>query len=520
MQKTVTFLLCLASFSLSLAMELKVAGCKIDKDQLCIYWGKEEFPFAPRNTYAKNYGFIGKHYPGAYETIYVRYFPPGMQKPTIIIFDPNRKKIVEKMEIPSGFDHNSTYFSMLTDSQGKKYPFIAPGQHYTENKDQQWWEMTLFSPVKTQKIDLKFKVGGKSAEKLTAFRHNGGWLHDVDGDGWQDIHLPYMRYIHIISGKTGKTLSINKLDVAKSSEPNSPEWFHSGRFYGSFTPFKNKTNETRTLVMAGNSVGTFEDPYCNVSRYLSVLKYNPKNEVEIDWANYVSFSKSTYKYGSKTYSPEAIGRKGDYMNKCIHRASDSVFEIEGRKVAVYSLFESDPVEDDCELINFDAWFNSFPKEKMDKTYECTKKHWLRVKGMWKVQIVDLETGKLLKEIPNSYFWGTDREKTGEKNQSFILEHLDEKVRFDQQEHPTRKYQFYKPSLGDWKLLREEISDSKPVLTNKEFPIEGEKGTSSFIAFPEMEFEDKNGDGILEIVFEKNKEREPQQNSQRRSSTTH
>ncbi len=112
-----------------------------------------------------------------------------------------------------GYSVNDTYFAVLAAPGGKRYPFLAPGQRYLNLPH--WDFLCLFDPTKIAQPDPACGTGFRkvsatfaNADKLSGFRHNGGWLEDVDGDGWQDINLPFLRYILVISGRTGEQLAL------------------------------------------------------------------------------------------------------------------------------------------------------------------------------------------------------------------------------------------------------------------------------------------------------------------------
>ena len=135
------------------------------------------------------------------------------------------------------------------------------------------------------------------ADKLSGFRHNGGWLEDVDGDGWQDVNLPFLRYILVISCRTGAQLALLHPEIAKRARDGAPVEFNSGPFHGSFTPFTASDGKRDVLIASANPVGSFDDIYCNVARYYAVLETKTPNQPrtrELRWADYISFVKNFF----------------------------------------------------------------------------------------------------------------------------------------------------------------------------------------------------------------------------------
>jgi hypothetical protein len=177
----------------------------------------------------------------------------------------------------------------------------------------------------------------QNALKASGFRHAGGWIEDVDGDGWGDINLPYMMgYILTLSGKTGRQIGLSHFDVAAQLEPNSPPYFHGGRFKGSFADFTDpQTGAHDVLIADGDIVGNFKDMYCGVSRYFAVAQWSG-GQLQLRWSNYLLFTKTIFlqPYVSTLH----YSRLADDLNKCAHRFSTSLEWIAGKPYVVFDFF--------------------------------------------------------------------------------------------------------------------------------------------------------------------------------------
>ena len=103
------------------------------------------------------------------------------------------------------------------------------------------------------------------------FRESAGYEVDLDGDGYDDVTLLYHQFVLTLSGRTGEQLGTTRFDVAESTEPASPKWFHSGRNYGLHTSSVDG-DSVRTLMVGGVPIGTFNDFNCNVTRFIGLLE--------------------------------------------------------------------------------------------------------------------------------------------------------------------------------------------------------------------------------------------------------
>src|SRR5262249_36327851 len=149
------------------------------------------------------------------------------------VFDLSSVQEVAWARAPSPASLGSTlHYALLSGPDGKRYPFIAPASQYLGTKGY-WDYLCLFDPARLASPDPACGAGFKSASlALPAnalpplwYRHAGGWVEDIDADGWEDIHLPFATgYILSISGRTAQRIATTQFDVASQTEPNSLQY--------------------------------------------------------------------------------------------------------------------------------------------------------------------------------------------------------------------------------------------------------------------------------------------------------
>jgi hypothetical protein len=346
---------------------------------------------------------------------------------------------------------------------------------------------------------------------LSGFRHNGGWVDDVNRDGWDDIHLPYLQYILSISGVDGTQLGLAHFDVAAQTEPSSPPYFHSGRFYGSFAAFNSPSAATRKLLIsAGNPVGRFADIGCNASRYVTVLDW--ANGFGLAWSKYLSFVKTIF--FENPWSITHYSRWGEGIDKCVHRASDSLFWGGNSPVVLYSIFTADPPADDCQSSVLceqeHAEYNECPGQYNCCFYECADANWLPDRGSWKVQALNADNGAV-GAMKDGYLWGRVQRFWPNEPYALLLETFggDGKVRFDQVGHTNRSFSFTKVlSSTAWRATpfgsvsgvggAPKIDTGVPVGAYPNYGAPLVALGTSWESVPELVTNDVDGDGLNDV----------------------
>jgi hypothetical protein len=351
---------------------------------------------------------------------------PRVSSAWLFVIDLATEKKIAWARTPPGYGVDDTYFDYVRAPGGQERPFIAPGAHYLAPDAANptgsfiappWNYLCIFDPNKIVHPDPGCGTGFRRASisfttregvndvNASGFRHGGGWVEDVDGDGWDDINLPFLRYILTISGRTGKQLALSHFDVAAQSEPQYPSYFHSGRFYGRFTTFVEPgTRQHDVLFTDGEAAGSFGGLYCGVSRYVAVAQWRPGPSLRLKWSDYLSFAKTIFK--RPFASTMDVVRRGDDLNKCPHFFGNGREWLNGRPLVMFSLFEEDhpsPARQTELLAEQREHFAPAASEAYERL--CAPKHIPSATGTWSVHILDAVTGRELSVLPRAYVWG-------------------------------------------------------------------------------------------------------------------
>jgi hypothetical protein len=342
----------------------------------------------------------------------------------VLVIDETAGRKLAEAAAPAGYGAETVWFAYIRDPAGRRRPFIAPGAHYlTPHRNptgayqaSEWNYLCLFNPAALARPDATCGTGftaysthfatpqGPDAA-ISGFRHGGGWVEDVDGDGWDDINLPFLQYILTLSGRTGRPLALAHFDVAAQSEPRSPPYFHSGRFYGRFAAFTEPaTGRHDVLFTDGEAAGYFGGLYCGVSRFVAVAQWRPGPRLVLKWADYLSFAKTIFK---PPYASTAdVARRGDDLNRCPHFAGTGLAWLAGRPLVLFSLFTEDHPSPACQPQLLAEQKSNFAKD-VSAAYEfhCAPKDVPAAVGKWSVHILDALNGKEFAVLPNLYLWG-------------------------------------------------------------------------------------------------------------------
>lgn len=467
----------------------------------------------------KEFGSIGPQLGSSLSGIYFFLYRSNFQV-AVRVVNPVTAKMVAWVDAPSDYTLYDTYFSKVNGPSKTSFPFIAPGQRYLSKPH--WGFLCQFDPAAISNPDPACGTGfrsvsieftnslGQSALVASSFRHNGGWVDDLNGDGIDEINLPFLFYILSIDGRTGARVALSTFDVARNSEPNSkPVGFHSGRLYGSFKTFSDPlTGVKTTLIAAGNAVGSFQDYFCNVSRYVAGISWI--NTGNLKWSNYISFEKTIF--APPFDSVDNYYRKGDGLNHCVHRFSDSLFDVGGVPATAYSYFDADVPQPSCEsevLAEQSSTFSSASKIDYDT---CAKNNHLTKYGKWTVQIVNATNGSLVNAWPGAYFWGRVEKFAPDQPFHFIVETFtsnSSKVRFDQVGHVPDSLSFSTIPKSDWHFAHSGIllaPGSRPKIQSKYgFYGSAPRGVGqTFAGIPELVVRDVDNDGYNDIQLENGK----------------
>lgn len=423
-------------------LSARLGSCREGGEEWCVHLTagsrKQAIWISPKRAHAVEIGLMGHHFPGAFEAVYV-YWRNEEAKSAIVVIDPNRLAAVAWVSNKSQPEYNTwnSYFSVVRAPDGKGYPFLAPGMRYLHQSHADF--LCRFDVSAISYPDQNCGTGFRSAsvafpghEKESGFRHNRGWLQDIDGDGYDDIHLPHFKYILTISGRSWQPIALSLLDVAQFSEPYTPKFFHSGRYYGGYTMFTDpQSGQPMTLLSAGSTVGSFANWNCNVSRYMAAIRwghdaYRGRNHAQLAWSHYISFS--TTIFAPSMRSLDDIYRRGNGIDGCVHRFDDSLIETDRNLFAAYSQFHTQD-KINCEAQTFKVQKNGYQESDMNEFRACAEAGVKKARGSWSVELRDAVSGAPAKSLPNAYLWGRVRDVLPARGELLLLEAMGE-LRFD------------------------------------------------------------------------------------------
>jgi hypothetical protein len=280
----------------------------------------------------------------------------------ISIVDIDAGSVIGSVVSPNKSGITASYIAFPKDSLGREYPTLAPG--YGDSSDSAsssplWGYICSYrvGTSNTGRCGQNFMeipaapAGSYLNPQAGYFREVGGYLEDLDNDGWEDVSLIYHSLIYTVSIRTGLPISTTVFNIAsKDPYAATDPWFHSGRNYGTHTSVKGSDGQLRNVIIGGVPVGELTDAFCNVSRFVAVLKATPGNpgSRKLDWANSYGFADNIFLSTDPSLSNNPpVGRLGDFENGCIHRFSDGLSTIGTTPVVIFNYFKHDAVADQC-----------------------------------------------------------------------------------------------------------------------------------------------------------------------------
>lgn len=444
----------------------------------------------------------------------------------ILVVDLTAGKEVAFVASPAGFTPYNTYFAYITDPSGNKYPFVAPGAHYLTNSSDAagnryavWNGLCIFNVPSISNPGYGCDTGftsylvtftapnGLSEADASGFRHNGGWVEDVDRDGWGDINLPFLEYILTISGRTGVQLGLAHFDVAASTEPTSPPYFHSGRFYGGFNTFTDPQTGARDVLFSdGLAVGNTDWEYnCNVSSYMAVGQWSG-TKLNLKWSDYLSFAKTIFNPPYDSVSN--YSRLGNDLNGCANWIGQSLSYVNGYPYVVYDRFTRDTSTPICQQETLNEQKANFTDATTQATNICFQANALPLMGHWSARVLDAGTGKEVSNTKDMYVWGVAANVVSGNSPAFLVQKIIPNGGDVQYEHTanTNGSAFAIATLGSGGALTLGATSGNPegrvpnVLGNDDtaygaFPM---GSGSSFLGIPQLVLKDVDGDGLNDI----------------------
>lgn len=405
--------------------------------------------------------------------------------PALAVVDVEAGQVVARADAPPAQDYAWT--DHVRGPDGRLRPFLAPSYGDGENPLGDWGTLCLYVPGDpgSPACGPGF-VAAPTPTGAGVFREAGGTVHDLDGDLHDDIHLIYHRRIYSLSSATLAVLADVAYDVAATTEPNSPKWFHSGRNYGTHAAVTAGDAHQRLVIVGGTPVGSFTDDLCNVSRFLAVLDQQPNQPATraLAWATYFGFSSTIFTTYDPQYTPDPmqdVARLADAVDGCIHRFADSRTTMDGQDVLLVDYFAMDAPVDLCideqwALYQPPTWTD----EKADAWYGCFAKNRESI-GTWGMQVVDERTGAVLTGSQTTYVWAWSRDLVPDTAEPlYLVEYLPPKHRWDLTDVPPSTLQIQALTGGLWQPRGTFPVAGRPKLAL--LPPSGPRGAGSFTAY--------------------------------------
>ncbi|MGE3759887.1 MAG: hypothetical protein AB7H97_19125 [Pseudobdellovibrionaceae bacterium] len=298
-----------------------------------------------------------------------------------------------------------------------------------------------------------------------------------------------------------------KFDVAKYSEPNVKPFFHHGRYYKTYTSFIDpQTQNYMTLLTSGSVVGSFENWNCNVSRYTAAIRWTKDQSgvrANLPWSEFASFSNTSFTYDYS--SVNSYFRKGDGINKCIHRFSDSMLTLNGKPSMAYNQFESTE-RYDCELEQLNA-AKTQSSAAQTQMQICMENGTKGIRGMWNIYLKDAVTGARISNTQRAYLWGRAKNFMPATDTVYFIERFgsgDGKIRFDYGSHSPESLDVTQiQSSGQWDSVGSAAAPGFPPKIESLECYTSQSGMfgnspDSSCGQPELIAKDIDGDGFNDI----------------------
>ena len=382
----------------------------------------------------------------------------------------------------------------------KKYPFLANGYGDTG----EWGYACIYRPTLASSSECGqgfVRVNTLPIGTSTIFRAVSGFLQDLDGDGWEDINLPYEYYMVTVSPNTLQQINQLYYDVAISTEPNSPQGFHSGRPYGIHRAVTSSSGVLRDVMVGGVPVGSFSDANCNVSRFVGVLESlpgNPSSRV-LKWARYLGFASTNFSVWDdpSLASNPPVSRPADITNGCIHIFSDARAIVRYEEAIIFNYFIQSAPIDKCVYQQYQLYIPpAWTQEKSTSWYTCFAKN-LKSRGSWAMQALRESDGAGLTGGTGNYIWGMSRSVMPGDVVAYVVEILPPSVAFDLSDQPIPRLEVrILNNEGAWQGVGQFPVAGRPKMSVR-YPG-GAYGVGSYTTYTDLTLRDIDSDGLSEI----------------------
>jgi hypothetical protein len=426
----------------------------------------------------------------------------GEDSPALVsVVDPATAVVTAFATAP--LQHDNAFVAYPADPSGLLHPVLAPSYGDGEAPRGNWGQACAYRP------DLAGDPAcGEGFVSLSAapggpwFREVGGYVHDLDGDGWQDVTLIHHRLAHTISIATLAPVNVLEYDVAAATEPGSPQWFHSGRNYGTHAAITGSDGQLRTVIVGGVPVGGHADSLCNVSRFLAVLASSPgaPGTRQLAWSSYLGFHSSIFSAYDAMYEADpwaVMARPGDMLDGCIHRFSDSLTEVGTTESVMVNVFTQTAPIDMCVDEQYQLYIPpTWTQEKADAWYDCVAVN-VASPGRWGMQVRRLTDGASVTGSQDTYVWGWSDAVHPGGERVYLVEVLPSSVRFDLVDAPVTAIMVWAlPGDGLWSPRGQLPVAGRPMIAS--VPAEDHRGVGSYTGLAELVLEDRDGDGLEDV----------------------
>ena len=377
------------------------------------------------------------------------------------------------------------YVAFPRAADGRRIPLMVAGQ---EQSNTAWHHLCRFQPgYNDPGCGQGFAKWDASPPGASSYRrHQGGWIQDADGDGTEDLHLPFYS-VFTSNRQDGGVLTIsmannqqtwtrlNMAEMAVDGEdlyggPYPPPWaslsgkaqgFDSGRLYGTVSSFQ-VGGRDKALMIGGNPVGylpTSTSPddawlvMCNVTRYVGLLG-NPQGQIgsrALEWGWYLGFYQNVFESGSGNGT---LLKPGYMAHGCVHRYGDSrVVSSQGAPSVAFNVFRSADfaAQARCE-VEQRAMINGGFSQDVQETYRgCVIGNGDKP-GRWVVQFLDEGNGAARTAAWDAYMWGYSNELLPGGQFVLLVETLGAAIAFNRAGVPSTSLKvFTLESSPSWQL---------------------------------------------------------------------
>lgn len=477
------------------------------------------------------------------------------------VVDVDAGRVVGRARSPLGL------FNVFVDAangpDGRLHPFLAPSFGASTHPAPElgtageWDYLCSFVPGANDArcgagfvaIDIGAGRTDDGSKPADYFREVGGYLQDIDGDGWEDVHLIYHGQVRSISLAKKKLLTVVRYNIATDPATINRTEFaavaHSGRNYGTHSAVRATDGALRSVMVAGgtidafgkgsppapNTPAEFRDLFCNVTRFLGVIESatpDPRGR-RLKWARYFGFDSSTFSLPPDISDPTERIRPlserrhiGNFMNGCIHRFSDSRVDFDHRAGVAVNVFHATDPQKTCMAEQYQLYFDGWTEgvavapnasakdakpwsEAKERMWHACKSQNVRSRGNWTFEVYDEGSGGQLAGMTGGYIWGWSV-RIVPNSLVYVVEPLKPNGPFDftwdfarDQASPVAGLLVRELEHGKWTRTWKLPGRARPAFAHQ--PGRGVHGVADYSYRAEFVTADVDGDGIDEIQLE-------------------